>query len=237
MRFEIGRGGIFLILVGLAGLSGSVFIFGMFAGYEVARQDQPNTGLAMVYPVPSSPLASSSASPLEAPGPSPSVAASPAPVAAAGALPPVTTRSAPLPPVIAAPAETGSAPPPAPAAEKSAAASSERPSAAKSPEAASTSATKLSAAKPVEKESPGPASGAGHIGPYSVEIQAVMDGSAALQLVNKLRQLGYQAYSVETEIEGHTWYKVRVGHFASRAEAQAAEERLHEQFNGSLTTR
>jgi cell division septation protein DedD len=110
-------------------------------------------------------------------------------------------------------------------------------SVAASPRATPSAATKLTAAKPPEKEVPRPLSSPAHVGPYSVEIQAVMDGQSALQLVNKLRQLGYQAYSVETEIEGHTWYKVRVGHFGSRAEAQEAEERLHEQFNGSLTTR
>jgi cell division septation protein DedD len=235
MRFEIGAGGIFLILVGLAGLSGSVFILGMFAGYEVARQDEPNTGVALVYPVPASPPASPSAPP-QAPSASPNAVASSAPVAA-GVLPATMGRSTPLPPVLAAP-DNASMPSRAPAAQGSMAANSEQPSAANSPTVASTSSVKLSAVKPaVRPETPQSAAAIGHNGPYSVEIQAVMDGQAALGLVNKLRSLGYPAYSVETTIQGHKWYKVRVGHFASRAEAEEAEERLHEQFNGSLTTR
>jgi septal ring-binding cell division protein DamX len=235
MRFEIGAGGLLLILIGLAGLSGSVFVFGMFAGYEVARQDQPNAGLAMVYPLPSTPLASSSAVP--SPALNPSAAATAAPVAAAGALPAPTTRSGLLPPVIASPPESVSAVTPSPLPEGPTSPAPERPGTIASPAAAPTPATKLSAAKPVERESPRPTASAARVGPYSIEIQAVMDGQAALQLVNKLRRLGYQAYSVETEIDGRTWYKVRVGHFSSRAEAQAAEERLHQQFSGSLTTR
>ncbi len=242
MRFEIGAWGIFLLLVGLAGLSGSIFLLGMFAGYEVARQDQQNTNVAMVLPIPASPVPSFSASVAQTAGAestaTPSIASSPQP-----AVPSVAPSvSRPLPPVIAnrsttsAPSVVGSevAPPTAgPAAVTG------------STPGAVTTLSKASPAGPVTAstarsgplQTPVAAPTAAHVGPYSVEIQAAMDGQAALQLVQKLRSMGYPAYSVEKQIGGQTWYKVRVGHFASRAEAEAAEERLHQQLNGALTTR
>src|SRR5215469_11727079 len=54
MRFEIRGGGAFLILVGLLGLSGAVFALGLVAGYEMAKQTQPDINqLSTAYPLPS----------------------------------------------------------------------------------------------------------------------------------------------------------------------------------------
>ncbi len=56
MRFEIRAGGAFLILVGLVGLSGGVFALGLVAGYEMARQNQPDINqISSTYPLPNPP--------------------------------------------------------------------------------------------------------------------------------------------------------------------------------------
>ena len=52
MRFEIRAGGAFAILVGLGLLSGSVFLLGLVAGYEMGQQQQEsNRQFATVYPL------------------------------------------------------------------------------------------------------------------------------------------------------------------------------------------
>ena len=40
MRFDIGPGGGFVILVGLLGLSAAVFFLGMISGREMAQSEQ-----------------------------------------------------------------------------------------------------------------------------------------------------------------------------------------------------
>src|SRR5271168_5122302 len=87
MRFEIKAGGGFLILLGLVGLSGAVFALGLVAGYEMARQCQPDSSqISSTYPLPNPP---------EKPPPvsemSPAAEASPA-VASAPLAPPVTIK-------------------------------------------------------------------------------------------------------------------------------------------------
>ncbi|MGB6565399.1 MAG: hypothetical protein WBE69_22595, partial [Candidatus Binataceae bacterium] len=52
MRFEIGPGGGFVILVGLLGLSAAVFFLGMISGREIAQSEQGQSQLASVYPMP-----------------------------------------------------------------------------------------------------------------------------------------------------------------------------------------
>ena len=62
-----------------------------------------------------------------------------------------------------------------------------------------------------------------------------MDRSGADSMVAKLRHLGYEGYLVETLIGGETWYRVRIGPFATEAAAQAAEQKLHDQYTGSVS--
>ena len=79
MRFEIGPGGGFVILVGLLGLSAAVFFLGMISGREMAQSEQGQSQLASVYPMPAGapmPASAPAASP-------PQVAAPAAPAAAA----------------------------------------------------------------------------------------------------------------------------------------------------------
>ena len=86
MRFEIRAGGWFLILLGLVGLSGAVFALGLVAGYEMARQNQPDLNqISSTYALPNPPASGEKAAPVSEMSPaaaaSPSVASAPAPAA------------------------------------------------------------------------------------------------------------------------------------------------------------
>jgi cell division protein FtsN len=63
-----------------------------------------------------------------------------------------------------------------------------------------------------------------------------MDRQGAENIVRKLSAGGFEPYIVPTEIGGQTWYKVRVGHYETEAEARAAEQRLRLEYEGSLPT-
>jgi cell division protein FtsN len=56
--------------------------------------------------------------------------------------------------------------------------------------------------------------------PWSVQISATQDQSAAQSLLAKLRNKGFDAYIVEAEINAAHWYRVRVGRFATNQEAE-----------------
>src|ERR1700689_4166536 len=79
MRFEIRAGGGFLILTGLVALSGAVFALGLVAGYEMARQNQPDLSqTSSVYPIPNPPAKPPPVSAMSpAAGASPAVASEP----------------------------------------------------------------------------------------------------------------------------------------------------------------
>jgi cell division protein FtsN len=224
MRFEIRTGGALLILTGLAGLSGAVFALGMVAGYEMARQNQPDPAqLASVYPLPPPPdeLPAADAPIAQPPPESPplpiaSVAPRPAaPLAPeADAARPATERVQP---------ETESAAAVSPTATMDATSSSDE------AETASEAAPRAIAAATAAP----PRAGRG----YNIQIGAVMDRIGADEMIAKLRDLGYQPYAVEMQIDGRTWYRVRVGPYASEEEARAAQARLKQEYRAAYTAR
>ena len=59
----------------------------------------------------------------------------------------------------------------------------------------------------------------------------MMDYQGAQQMEQKLRAKGFQPYMVPTQLGGKTWYRLRVGHYTTPADAQAAEAKLHQEFN------
>lgn len=62
---------------------------------------------------------------------------------------------------------------------------------------------------------------------WTVQVTATTDATEARALVQRLRSRGYDAYLVQAPSrEGTTWYRVRVGRFASRDEARQWEQRL-----------
>ena len=216
MRFEIGVGGGLLIATGLVTLSAGVFALGLIAGYEMANQEQHNQEVAAVYPLPSPPPAQPTPTASVEPNKQASPAFAtpfPSPTSAAGSPggliqhPGAPPRPSPSPVAM----RTAEAPPrPLPVRPERKVASREAATGENEPSR-------------------------GHQ-PYSVQIDAVMDRQGADNMVRRLREGGYEPYIVEIQIGGKTWYKVRVGHYQTEAEAHEAEQRLREDFNGSPPT-
>lgn len=210
MRFEIRTGGAFLILVALIGLSGAVFALGLVAGYEMARQNQPDVNqTSTTYPLPSAPVDETRPPPMAEMSPVGATAMKPAapPIAA---MPPASHAS---------PATVARVKPPAPAAN---------------PIARETAPEEEADSEPAP--SPAVAAPASGRRPYNIQIEAVMDKSGADEMVSRLKTLGYNAQELTTALNGQTWYRVRVGPYGSSAEAAAAQEKLREQYKQAYTT-
>jgi cell division septation protein DedD len=225
MRFEVRAGGWFLILLGLVGLSGGVFALGLVAGYEMARQNQPDLNqISSTYPLPSPPASGEKPAPVpemsSAAVASPSIAAVPPslhvkpPAPAVGEVPPAVRTSpatvARLKPRPGAPAVN----PPARDNENESDEDSETASAPTAPARALARGAK----------------------PYNIQIEAVMDKSGADEMVSRLKTLGYSAQEMKVALNGQTWYRVRIGPYASAGEAAAAQNKLREQYRQAYTT-
>ncbi len=227
MRFEIRAGGAFLILLGLVGLSGAVFALGLVAGYEMARQNQPDLNqISSTYPLPNPPPSEEKPAPVaemsSAAAASPSLASAPAPTAApikppapaVGEVSPAARMSpaavARLKPLPEAPAINR----PAPGIEN---------------ESGENSETAPAPAAPAPTAAPGAK-------PYNIQIEAVMDKSGADEMVSRLKTLGYSAQEIKVALNGQTWYRVRIGPYASADEANAAQNKLREQYRQAYTT-
>jgi cell division septation protein DedD len=64
---------------------------------------------------------------------------------------------------------------------------------------------------------------------WSVQISAVPAKDVANTLVQQLKAKGHDGYSVQTEVKGQTYYRVRVGHFDAREEAEVLRQSLARQ--------
>ncbi|HEV2170626.1 MAG TPA: SPOR domain-containing protein [Candidatus Binatus sp.] len=228
MRFEIRAGGTILILAGLVGLSGAVFALGLVAGYEMARQNQPNVDqISTTYPLPNPP---------EKPGPVAEISpASPA-VASPAIAPAPRAVEAPIKPPAPAMGEMTSA-----ARSSPATVARVRPPAiapvANPPsedEDSDEDTDTASASAPAIAPPPRPLPPGVH--PYNIQIEAVMDKTGADEMVARLKSLGYNAQETRIQLSGETWYRVQVGPYASADEATAAQNRLREQYKQAYTT-
>ncbi|HVN91514.1 MAG TPA: SPOR domain-containing protein [Candidatus Binataceae bacterium] len=228
MRFEIRTGGMIAILVGIAVLSGSVFLLGILAGYDIGRETQNNAAqVATDYTLESSPPAAAPTPEAVAASSVPSAAAgetasNPNPVASIPAAPTVVARASVAATAVPAPKPTKAvvaALPPSPAAEEENAPPEEDEPAAATP--APTPPPKLAS-----NPTPVP-----HRKPFNIQIQAAMDSASAGQMIKRLHILGYQPHTVPTTINGQTWYKVEIGPYATQAEAATAEAELRQKYN------
>jgi cell division protein FtsN len=61
---------------------------------------------------------------------------------------------------------------------------------------------------------------------WSVQVRSAPDQIAASVLAAGLKTKGYDAFIVETDIKGRTWYRVRVGQFDNQDEAEALRKTL-----------
>ncbi len=267
-----------LILLGLAGLSGTVFGLGLIAGHEMAGPEPGSPPGLAAYPLPAAPASAPSeqavaAAPAPAANPEAPAASSSentgnageiaAPAKAAVASAPAV-KPLPAPPVSAATpvsgpvaarrtAATGAAVASRSSRTATAAAAAspyDNPSTGASVAPPSESASAEGTADTGEEEPEAPARPAiaavaprrnvaaanppaPRTGPYSVQIDAMMDRAGAQQMAQKIRAKGFEPYIVPTLVDGKTWYRLRVGHYATPQEAQAAESRLHQEFNNS----
>ncbi len=74
---------------------------------------------------------------------------------------------------------------------------------------------------------------------WTVQIKSSPDRKFAENWANRLKAKGYDAFIAQGEVGGRTWYRVRVGRFSAREEAEALQRSLEsaEGFRGSLLTR
>jgi cell division septation protein DedD len=224
MRFEIRAGGWFLILLGLVGLSGAVFALGLVAGYEMARQNQPDLNqISSTYSLPNPPASGEKAAPVSEMSPaaavSPSVASAPMPplkppAPAVGEIP-LAARTSPA-------TVARLKPRPEPPAVN-------RPAPGNENESDENSETASAPAAPTRGLAPGAK-------PYNIQIEAVMDKSGADEMVSRLKTLGYSAQEMKVALNGQTWYRVRIGPYASADEANAAQNKLRAQYRQAYTT-
>jgi len=64
---------------------------------------------------------------------------------------------------------------------------------------------------------------------WSVQISAVPGKAVADTLIERLKASGYDTYGVKAEVKGQTYYRVRVGHFDAREEAESVRQSLASQ--------
>jgi len=71
---------------------------------------------------------------------------------------------------------------------------------------------------------------------FTIQVAAVKSSINAEKLVLDLRQKGFDAYQIRNQsLDGKTWYRVRVGAFQYRSEAQSTLTRLSKiQINGMV---
>jgi len=63
-------------------------------------------------------------------------------------------------------------------------------------------------------------------GRWTIQVTATNDQVQALIQARRLRTEGFDAYTVQTEIGGTTWYRVQAGKYTQRSKAQADAQKL-----------
>jgi DedD protein len=71
---------------------------------------------------------------------------------------------------------------------------------------------------------------------WTVQVKSSPDKKYADSWADRLKTKGYDAFVVDADVKGQTWYRVRVGHFAARQEAEALRATLEskEGLSGSF---
>jgi len=71
---------------------------------------------------------------------------------------------------------------------------------------------------------------------WSVQISAAPTKNVADQLVQQLKTKGYDGYVVKAHVKGQTYYRVRVGRFPKREEAESTRQSLalHGSYQGAF---
>jgi DedD protein len=66
---------------------------------------------------------------------------------------------------------------------------------------------------------------------WTVQVNAFPDERSAQRLADRLKQKGYDAYVTSASINGRDWYRVRVGHYPTRAQAKQFVEQIQAKEN------
>lgn len=61
---------------------------------------------------------------------------------------------------------------------------------------------------------------------WVINVLSTQDGDKALDILDSLMNLPYQVYSYQKKIKGRNWYRIRVGFFFSREDAERVGRRL-----------
>jgi cell division protein FtsN len=101
------------------------------------------------------------------------------------------------------------------------------------PEAASTPKKEIKAEKPVPEKVEAAAKPNEGDAPrdWTVQVNAFPDERSAQRLADRLKQKGYDAYVTTANFNGRDWYRVRVGHYPTRAQAKQFIEQLQSKEN------
>ena len=248
MRFEINSGGIAAILVGIAALSGAVFMLGLLAGYDVGRESQSSAAqVATAYPVAApAPDAAAASAPAATASPPPMAMAPPSP-APHSASPPATRVATAKPFVAKPPKAPAQATTPRAAADEydrspgeSAPPSGEVSAPGEGPDTGDEEGGVVES-RPVTRPTPRPVArtetGSGvpglpaHHKPFNIQIEAAMDRNGATQMARRLQALGYQSHLVPAPMNGQTWYKVVIGPYPTQEAAAAAQQQMRIKYN------
>jgi septal ring-binding cell division protein DamX len=106
------------------------------------------------------------------------------------------------------------------------------PASRKGEEKAATKSTAKPAPKPAVKEMPPPATAnVGDMkGEFTVQVSAWRDKGIAEEMVKRLAEAGYPSFVEDRAYKGGSWYTVRIGHYASRKEAESAVQNFGEEL-------
>jgi septal ring-binding cell division protein DamX len=66
---------------------------------------------------------------------------------------------------------------------------------------------------------------------WTIQVNAFPDERSAQRLADRLKQKGYDAYVTTANFNGRDWYRVRVGHYPTRAQAKQFIEQLQAKEN------
>ena len=86
-------------------------------------------------------------------------------------------------------------------------------------------------AEPEKKDDANDAEEKSETNAWTVQVNAFPDERSAQIWVDRLKKKGYKAYITEITNRGKTWYRVRVGRYSTRQEAEAAEDVLKSKEN------
>ena len=119
---------------------------------------------------------------------------------------------------------------PAPAEKAKSETKQEKPAVAKAEAAPVKIADKVTPAEETAKaESVSATKDSGKV--WRAQVNAFPDDRSAKQIVDRLKNKGYNAYVTEVQNKGKTWYRVNVGKYGSRDEAEKVVETLRSKEN------